>query len=437
MRHDDDPLAVDAEGVDDRAAARTRSARRRRRPARTERGIAPREVAALHGREVLRVGAVLQVVDRQHDRAAASAAAPCRRRGARRRRRACRAGSHVASASTRRLRRRASSEATTSSWRAATSRWAAAKPGSTNSRAWMSGAASASPTSWRTRYSSEPPTCPGRHHSRLTSTVHRRSPGHAGQDGSSGQRRRRGTRPACARRCGAHVSSAARGPAGRRQLGGAPLGLREPAGDGVDVERVDEHGGAAGDLLGRRAAAGDDRACPGPSPRRRAARSPRPRSGRRTPWPRRTGAGRSLGRDEAEEADVAGEPVGGVAPAVGADHDERQRVVEPGHGGGQPAQVLARLERADEQGEALGQGVAAADAVDVVLAPPARRRRRAGRRGCGRARCRPPRGRGGSPRSTSRRRPPARGSTARLRRITRSPWRLNRLGSWTKARSCT
>ena len=80
-------------------------------------------------------------------------------------------GSQVASTTTRHARRRASSEATTSSWRAATSRWAAAKPGSTNSRVMTSGAASCKPMSCRARYSSEPPTSPGRHHSRLTPTA--------------------------------------------------------------------------------------------------------------------------------------------------------------------------------------------------------------------------------------------------------------------------
>ena len=53
------------------------------------------------------------------------------------------------------------------------------------------------------------------------------------------------------------------------------------------------------------------------------------------------------------------------SPPVGAGDDERQRVVETVHGGGEAAEVLPRLERADEEHEALREIVVPADPFDV------------------------------------------------------------------------
>ena len=58
-------------------------------------------------------------------------------------------------------------------------------------------------------------------------------------------------------------------------------GLLDPGGDRGDVERVDEHGRAAGDLLGRAAAARHHRRRRRPSPRARGSRTPRRATGRR------------------------------------------------------------------------------------------------------------------------------------------------------------
>ena len=124
------------------------------------------------------------------------------------------------------------------------------------------------------------------------------------------------------------------------------------------------------------------------------------------------------------------------APPLGPRDDQRQGLVQPVHRRGEAAEVLARLERADEEHEAFGETMLLADPLHVA-----------------------DRGRGGvhaerddahaggfDPRrlqvlaarlargQDERRRAPI---TSRLRRITRTPCRVNFVGSRRNARSWT
>ena len=92
---------------------------------------------------------------------------------------------------------------------------------------------SVSPSSWRTRYSSEPPTRPGRHHSRLTADPSRR------RSATSYKRSRVDVDVVRALRRRA-PSPVRRG--GRRRRRRRRAGASIAPADGVDVDRVDEHG---------------------------------------------------------------------------------------------------------------------------------------------------------------------------------------------------
>ena len=118
--------------------------------------------------------------------------------------------------------------------------------------------------------------------------------------------------------------------------------LLDPGRDRVDVERVDEHRGAAGDLLGRAARARDDGRAAGhrlehrdPEPlveRREGERSGRRGRARRAPRPTPRPASPASRRRPSP-----------CAPTTRSSTPARLRRL------GDPAQVLARLERADRE----------------------------------------------------------------------------------------
>jgi hypothetical protein len=129
--------------------------------------------------------------------------------------------------------------------------------------------------------------------------------------------------------------------------------------DVVDVGRVDEHGGATGDLLGGRA------------PRRHHRRAVRHRLGHRKAEAfAQAGVDKGVGTriqrvpvsvgDEAEQTHPVARRRRGAPPPLQPDDSEDVIRLEPLHGGHEPGQVLARLERADEQEVAPFEAVAAA-----------------------------------------------------------------------------
>ncbi len=137
----------------------------------------------------------------------------------------------------------------------------------------------------------------------------------------------------------------------------------ESFGDRVDVERVDEDGGAAGGFLGRRAGARHDgraldhRLHHGQAEALRLAGIGE--HGRRGVQRRQLG-----GRHEAEEAHVAVDAHRGVTPTLRPGDDERFAQLAGRFG--EAAEVLARLERADEEHEPVGEPEPLAHRGDVV-----------------------------------------------------------------------
>ncbi len=230
---------------------------------------------------------------------------------------------------------------------AASARCASAKPADdVERRAHSRLAASARPSSWRTRYCSEPPTSPGTHHIRLTAT-RRRRPSSTATPG----RRRRSARRSAPLRLSARATPLADSSARRRDR------LGDAAGDVVRVLRLDEHRRAAGGLLGRRAAARDDRhalrhrlehrqAVP-LALARVAEHRPPPRTTRRGP---RRARNRGTGRRRRSSIATSPQP---SAPATISGSGSSSI----GDRRGKPAQVLARLDGADEQQVALRQAV--------------------------------------------------------------------------------
>ena len=129
----------------------------------------PFEISPLARAEILGVGEVLQVVDREHDRSTADhglVPPPWWTRSAS----AVRRRSQVCSARTRRGRLVPLMSATTVGYNAESSGWASTNEARVNSVGANRSACDSRPRSWRTRYCSDPPTSPGTHHSRLTAT---------------------------------------------------------------------------------------------------------------------------------------------------------------------------------------------------------------------------------------------------------------------------
>ena len=201
------------------------------------------------------------------------------------------------------------------------------------------------------RYCSEPPTRPGASHSRLTASADQ----HA-------------TSRYAATVASTVASQPPRPPARALRHPCRPVGEHrgDRRGDRVDVVRIGERGCARRDLLGRRAAAGDHRrpvrhrledrhAEPllQAGVREHGRRQRRAQAGRR----RRRNRGSGRGHQRARRRPTRWHPA----------TSERDRLVEPRHGCSEPGQVLAGLERADEQHEAVGQGVPGAHPREVVV----------------------------------------------------------------------
>ena len=264
------------------------------------------------------------------------------------------------------------------------------------------------PASWRVRYSSEPPTRPGSEPEQVdgdSTSSPRRPPGRRGD------RRRDRARPT---ESSPPAPSHAAIQRSRSRIASASPSAIESTSCGID-----EHRGAAGDLLGRRAAAGHDRG------------ALRHRLGDRQPESLlQARVGEHLGEgvqrrqvgmvDEAEEPHVAGDRVE-LTPArlrrppraAGASSaaDAPPRPAGRGSCGARPCRRRARIDRAGRAGHALWR----VGGGDLAPGRPPTARPGSVRREAERDEVRPVASLGQSSRSASRQR----SSPAR---ITRTPW---------------